>query len=65
MKISTEKDYIILKPEGDYDIFELGKWTNKIPISIEIVRDGTYNENKITVAKVEIQHILTFLRKEK
>jgi len=57
MKIETDKENIILIPENDEDVFNLGYWNNKIPITCY------YTNNIIDKATIELKHFLVLLKK--
>ena len=62
MKIKTDKENIILIPEDDMDIFELGSLSGKIPMDYIFHIRGE-DSNVLEKVSFRIEHLLVLLKK--
>ena len=62
IEFSCNNSSVKLIPENDLDIFNLGIWSHKIPMSCHYVACEDYRNELIGVS-IEIKHFLVLLEK--
>lgn len=61
MKIKVENNFVYFYPENDFDIFNLGKLTNKLDKSKSIFNNIDKDSEKMDYLEVEVKDFLRYL----